>query len=66
MNKLLILINRLNFVSEYVNNDIFENAPNRVKAGSLIAASLYANSPNSNCVSVIVNSRQSTYRTNGR
>lgn len=57
MNKLLILIQRLNFVSEYVNNDVFESAPKRA-ACSLTEADLYVNSPNHPCVSVIINSRQ--------
>ena len=64
MEKLLILINGSNLVTEYVGKIGFESAPKRA-TGSLTEADLYVNSPNYPCVSVIVNSRQS-YCTYGR
>ena len=66
MAKLLILIERSNFVAEYVGKDIFESAPARAMAGSLTAADIFVESPYQTCVSVIVNSRQSRHSMYGR
>jgi hypothetical protein len=66
MTKLLILIERSNFVAEYVGKDIFESAPKRAMAGSLTAADIFVESPYQTCVSVIVNSRQSRHSMYGR
>ena len=65
MTNLLILINRSNFVAEYVGKDILESAPARAK-GSLTAADIFVESPYQTCVSVIVNSRQSRHSMYGR
>ena len=66
MANLLILIERSNFVAEYIGKDIFESAPQRAMSGSLTAANLYVESPYQTCVSVIVNSRQSRHSMYGR
>ena len=58
MLKLLILIERSNLVAEYVGKNGFESAPVRT-VGSSAKAFLRVSSPNSPCVSRIVNSRQS-------
>ena len=66
MTKLLILINRSNFVAEYVGKYILESAPARAMAGSLTAADIFVESPYQTCVSVLVNSRQSRHSMYGR
>lgn len=65
MAKLLILIARLKSVAKYVASDIFESTPQRAK-GSLTAADKFVESPYQTCVSVIVESRQSTRSMYGR
>ena len=65
MTNLLILIERLKFVKEYIRKDIFASAHTREK-NSLITANLYVESPYHTYASVICRQRVHWQRMNGR